>query len=199
MYHPSIPAASAAFAFNRAQPENRNPEKENKLELFFSKGEATLFAGGERLIYFRSPVQVSGQEVLDWMKKGYLTELLSLENLATSRGIVITARETAPVRQEKPAWPEQSERSLLLNPQWFSIYFIAISGGILPGIAGGGARTDNAPRADRTARTDKTALSELYATMHAFFEPGRAIADYENRGLYLRGLRNPRAVRSCDQ
>lgn len=187
MYHPSIPAASAAFVFNQAQPEKCNPEKENKLELFFSKGEATLFAGGERLIYFRSPVQVGGQEVLDWMNKGYLTELLSLENLATSRGIVITAREAAPARQEKSTWPERSERSLLLNPQWFSIYFIAIPGSILPGIAGGGARID------------KTAFSELYATMHAFFEPGRAIADYENRGLYLRGLRNPRAAWSCDQ
>lgn len=140
----------------------------------FTEQEAVLSWNGKQLIYFQSPVKVAGEEILDWMNKGILSELISLENIEEDEGLPIIAKEASPVYAGKRPAPERSNRSLLLNPQWFSVYFISFSDPLLE--EGESAFGEEEPR-------------NILARLLYLFEPGKALADYGNHKIFLRRLR----------
>lgn len=133
------------------------------LELFSTETEAVLSWQGKQLIHFESSVKVAGEEVLDWVNKGLLTELTGLEKVGESNGMQIMAREAAPVFAETRFAQEPSNRSLLLNPTWFSIYFVSFWEPVL----------------------EEEALRELRKKLLHFFETGKALADYQRHKIYI--------------
>lgn len=168
----TFPASSCETDYPAPEREGN----ESDVQLISSEREAVFSWKGRQLIHFISPVKVAGGEILDWMNKSVIRELISLENVTGRNGISIMARDIAPPYPEG-FYPlqEKSSRSLLLNPQWFSVYFISGLKLFLP-------------------EDENSRVREIYDQLRRFFEPGTALIDYGNHKIYLMSFTAPPAA-----